>query len=47
MTSAEAYEAGFEAFLNGDDIESNPCKPEMDEWVFWRQGWVDASNSIG
>lgn len=38
------FDAGYEAFLDGQDIDSNPFEPETDDWEDWRRGWYSASD---
>lgn len=38
------FDQGYEAFLDGQDVDANPFELETDEWLDWRRGWYSASD---
>lgn len=38
------FQAGYEAYLEGDDLDTNPFELESDEWLDWRRGWYAAAD---
>lgn len=40
----DAFEAGYDAYWDGDRAEDNPFKPETPDWRAWKEGWSQAAN---
>jgi len=38
-----SYDQGYQAFLEGLDLESNPFQEGTEEHDEWESGWVNAS----
>ena len=42
--SNNAYDKGYQAYLDGQDLENNPFEDGSDEFFEWEGGWVAASD---
>lgn len=42
MSTAEAFEEGYDAYWVGIDSDDNPFKPGSGEFRFWNEGWSQA-----
>lgn len=40
-----AYDQGFQAYQNGESIDSNPYQDDTDDFYDWEGGWVAASDA--
>lgn len=40
--SNTAYDRGYQAYLDGEDLESNPYQSGGAEFDAWESGWSDA-----
>lgn len=43
-TMTDNFESGFQAYLDGQELESNPFPEGSDEYFDWEAGWVAASD---
>ena len=44
MSNNDAFDKGYQAFLDGQDVLDNPFQENSDEWEEWEAGWCAASD---
>lgn len=45
--ATDLYEQGYQAFLDGKDLEDNPHPHGTDNHYAWRDGFLDAEMELG
>ena len=40
----DAFQQGYQAFLEGQEIDTNPFQDNTDEYLDWESGWVTAAD---
>ena len=41
---SQAYDKGYQAYLEGESLDGNPFQDQTDEFYDWEGGWVAASD---